>query len=67
MRMEKETGVFIRGQRADGSWGSFDLGDPELQDLSVSLWLRENGVNGFGVRLIGLLLGRGALLTEANP
>jgi hypothetical protein len=52
------TGIYIRGRRKDGSWGSFDIGDPELSDGDVAAWLIGNKVNDFGVRVIGVLLDR---------
>lgn len=59
--LARETHVYIRGRVPGDVWASFDLADPDLADGDVMLWLLENGVNAFGVRVVGMLLGRPAV------
>lgn len=62
LRVKIDTGVFIRGQRKGANrWEAMDIGDPTLRDGDVIAWLVQNQVNDFGVRLIGVLLGRDML------
>ncbi len=54
---DMETGIFVRAQHLDGSWGSPDMS--QLDDESLVRWLRtRGGENRWAESVVFLLIGR---------
>ncbi len=58
-----QTGIYIRAQEKDGGpFKSYDIADPELDTAALVGWLMSHDIPQFGIRLVGLLLGKGELV-----
>ena len=57
---EFDTGIYVRAKRADGAYGSVDIG--ELDKASLLTWMRSRGgENTWAEDCVGLLLTHGPL------
>lgn len=60
------TGVYMRAELAPGLWDAVDIADARLSDAQLLRWLLSQGLNPFGVRLVGVMLGRETLRSYAG-